>query len=200
MADILLYTEQKQEFSQRNIQSVEILQMNTQQLESYLNSILLENPLVDPDASYNREEEPMVTAILEDEWNDTGNPRLSNESVIHYDNLLPQAALTLSQQLYIQLLPYVSSAGDERVYRYLIDCLDENGYLPADILSLCDSLKLTTAQLENCIRTLQQLEPAGIGARSLKECLLLQLDRLSAPRKKLAVILASHHLQDIADN
>jgi RNA polymerase sigma-54 factor len=68
---------------------------------------------------------------------------------------------------------------DERdVAVYLLHCLDEHGYLKRELAELAAELETTPERVEQALRTLQQLEPPGIGARDLRECLLLQCDHL----------------------
>lgn len=70
-----------------------------------------------------------------------------------------------------------------RLAKYLIACLDDNGYLTRSLSNIADDLAFSmaidvdTQQLEAALKLVQQLEPAGVGARDLRECLLLQLRR-----------------------
>ena len=90
-----------------------------------------------------------------------------------YDSLLEQVGeMQLTEQ-------------DRYVMEYLIRSLDDDGLLRTPLDSICEELAiyhnidLTTNQMEVLLRKLQQLDPPGIGARSLQECLLLQIDRKS---------------------
>jgi RNA polymerase sigma-54 factor len=88
----------------------------------------------------------------------------------------------------------------ERV-TYLISNLDENGYLstPLEELALGHEPPATVAQLEEALHILQKLDPPGIGARNLKECLLLQLTPEMEHEDILRVII-QNHLEDIQHN
>ncbi|NSW54884.1 MAG: hypothetical protein HPY44_02630 [Armatimonadetes bacterium] len=66
-----------------------------------------------------------------------------------------------------------------RHVEYLIESLDERGYLPAHAVSLAEEMEIPVARVEEAIAHLRSLEPAGIGARDLVDCLLLQLERLA---------------------
>jgi len=75
---------------------------------------------------------------------------------------------------------------DERkqmIAEYIIGNLDENGYLERDLQSIADDLmfqqqiEVTTLQLEDVLYEIQDLDPAGVCARNLQECLLIQLNR-----------------------
>lgn len=92
-----------------------------------------------------------------------------------------------SQSFYDQLLEQVGelelSDEDRYVMEYLIRSLDDDGLLRASIEGISDELAIyhnidfTKEQIEAVLHKLQQLDPPGIGARSLQECLLLQVDR-----------------------
>ncbi len=66
-----------------------------------------------------------------------------------------------------------------RHVEYLIESLDERGYLPAHPVTLAEELEVPVARVEEAIAHLRSLEPAGIGARDLADCLLMQLERLA---------------------
>ena len=101
------------------------------------------------------------------------------QSLSFYDELLEQVGeMELSEQ-------------ERYVMEYLIRSLDDDGFLRtpleniADELAIYHNIDLTTGQLESVLKKLQRLDPPGIGARTLQECLLLQVNR----REKSATTL-----------
>lgn len=84
---------------------------------------------------------------------------------------------------------------------YLIENLDERGFLTADLPELVrlSEGRFALAELEDALILLQQMDPAGIGARDFKECLLLQIPKDSPHRDLLQAIILSH-LEDVAHN
>ncbi|MDH5274288.1 MAG: RNA polymerase factor sigma-54, partial [Gammaproteobacteria bacterium] len=88
----------------------------------------------------------------------------------------------------------------------IIDALNDDGYLtqtPAEIArDLSADLPVTEADVEQVLALVQALDPAGVGARTLSECLVLQLAQLDAdtPGRDLAIAIARDHLRAIADN
>lgn len=80
---------------------------------------------------------------------------------------------------------------------YLIELLDEDGFLPPEELEHLHHLGLPDPMLEEALAAVQALEPAGIAARSLSECLLIQLRR-SGQETPLLTELVSHHLEALA--
>lgn len=73
---------------------------------------------------------------------------------------------------------------------YLIGCIDEDGYirrdlsLIADDLSFSQNIQVTEKELEDVLKIIQTLDPVGVGARTLQECLLIQLDRKPSKTKE----------------
>jgi RNA polymerase sigma-54 factor len=90
---------------------------------------------------------------------------------------------------------------NERLCREIIGSIDDSGYLRthlADIATACHTTDLK--QVEHALRVVQQFEPAGIGARDLRECLLLQLERLPNARKRLEYRVVDKYLDDVGRN
>ena len=79
-----------------------------------------------------------------------------------------------------------------RIAAYLVESLDENGFFREDCASAARELGVSEAAVKDALETVQSLEPAGIGARSLQECLLLQLRRLPQ-RNALAERIVGMH-------
>src|SRR3712207_9353643 len=83
------------------------------------------------------------------------------------------------------LFPYTTLfRSEEEVMEYIIGSLDDDGLLRKDLDTICDELAIyqnidvSVEAIEQVLKRLQTFDPAGIGARSLQECLLLQIDRL----------------------
>lgn len=86
-----------------------------------------------------------------------------------------------------------------RVALHLVGYVDPRGYLDADLAYVAAELKVPFALVEEAVRALQACEPAGVGARDVRECLLLQLDRLpDCPQRGLARALVGSHLEAVA--
>ncbi|WP_255570735.1 RNA polymerase factor sigma-54 [Cohnella sp. CFH 77786] len=85
----------------------------------------------------------------------------------------------------------------KRIVRYLIGNVDPNGYLVLPLERIAEDLRIDLRQVETALRILQGFEPAGVGARSLAECLLLQAQAM--PRcPELVTLLIRNHLEDLA--
>jgi RNA polymerase sigma-54 factor len=87
---------------------------------------------------------------------------------------------------------------EARIGRYLVGCLDRRGYFDADIAYAAADLAVSAEDVERVLRVMQTLDPPGIGARSLQECLCIQLQALPASRERtLATQIVSEHLPEI---
>ncbi len=92
------------------------------------------------------------------------------------------------------------------VAAYIVGSIDDDGYLRRDLVSLSDDLAFTRGmevsveEIERILALVQELEPAGIGARTLQECLQLQLQRqrLDTPTKRLSAKIVNSHFEAFA--
>lgn len=158
--------------------SLKLLNLPWAELSSYIEGQAEENPLLElPDTPIG---EPPGTAF----------PDFS-ESVYHIElneDIYIQET-TFSDHLLQQVRELELSTGEERGCRSLISQLDERGYLSPD--------NALSAEEERALPILQSLSPAGVGARSLSECLRLQLERTGSATPSL-LAMVDHHLEEIA--
>src|SRR5262249_41653015 len=84
---------------------------------------------------------------------------------------------------------------------FIIHNLDENGYLNQDLTDVVRDFggDATLAEAEEALALVQKLDPPGVGARNLRECLLLQLTP-DLPDREVLQVLIGHHLDDIGQN
>jgi len=118
-----------------------------------------------------------------------------SESAPNYENFV-QARSSLYRDL---LWQWRLSSPDEKTFeigKYIIGNLNDNGYLNAiyeDVSKDLEALNPTEEEFETTLALIQQLEPPGIAARDLSECLLLQL-RTKTPRNLVAEEIVENHL------
>ena len=147
----------KLHMTQQLTQAIELLQYSSQELNAYLENKALENPLLQLEpVSY---EEPRKS-------------RNKNGISIDWIEEIAAGQPSLWEHLTAQLDLKSLSPQDRNHLAVLFDSLDDNGYLPSNVETI---FKITN--LSKYIDLLQSLEPAGIGARNLKECLVLQIER-----------------------
>ena len=96
---------------------------------------------------------------------------------------------SLADHLVDQLSLATTDPVQRLIGRYLIDCIDESGYLRTDIESAAKRLGTTPKMVEDALATVQGLDPAGIGARDLSECLSLQLSEKNRLDPAMSVLL-----------
>jgi RNA polymerase sigma-54 factor len=151
--------------------------------------------------------EPDLGTTSEDfqqsDWGDESAYGSGDETEDH-DSPLAAESTTLRQHLLWQLNLSQIAERDANLVKLLIDALDEDGYLTQDLGELVTllppELEIFPIDLQIALKHLQNLDPPGVGARNLAECLTLQLEALPAdtPYRNEAILLAKDHLAVMA--
>ena len=188
--------EQKTVLSQKMIQSASILQMDVQELEIYVQQQALENPMIDL--------EEMEKGISGSLYGDTEGKRDDKEEFcrklewlnrtdeqnrIYYSEEYEEAenrdAWNISEEengledyVLSQLVMQIRTEKDYECLEFLVYSLDSRGYLTDDTEEMKRELQVDEDTMNRYIGLLQSTEPAGVGARSLSECLQIQLRRM----------------------
>ncbi|MBP3312317.1 MAG: RNA polymerase factor sigma-54 [Butyricicoccus sp.] len=171
--------------------SMHLLQLNNLQLRSYLGELMTSNAVVEleyPEIEYRPSPFDQQTASKHSGSEPVSKEQLMEDkaelsSVLH-DLFLQRAAMKLPE-------PY------PRILRYLIESLDENGFLTETPQESARALRVSPRDVEKCIERLQSMDPAGVGAADLRDCLRLQLLR-TAPQDKTALQIVAQHLESMA--
>ena len=197
---------QLQTLSPQQIQMIKLLELPTLQLEQRIkqeiedNIVLEEEELKDEDG-----EQISVDDYLRE---DEGANYKSHVNNFSKDDKPRNVTLTegRSMQEYLtEQLGYRNLKDTERrVAEFLIGSIDEDGYLRRDMESISDDIafslgiEISIEELERLLLVIHQLEPAGIGARNLQECLLLQMQqrRIDTPAKRLALKILSSYFEE----
>ena len=177
MSLIHLSTELRQELklTPQLLQSMELLQMNSQELLEYLNQVSEENPLVeqaDP-AALHKAYEALRQKV---HWINGGLPE-DGPGAMPERGVTDRETESLSAFLCDQLERRRLRGPLLALCRYLAELVDEEGRLSQEDLDGVADLKIPQPLIQQALEILQSLDPAGVGARSLSECLLLQLAR-----------------------
>ena len=165
-----LQQNQQLKLSPKQIQFLGLLQIPLTSLESRIKEELEKNPAL--------EEE-----ILEEEEADFQREQsyFKRNNRDYFVSPIPEKEETLYDTLLKQLLLLNLDEKEHNLAEYLIGCLDDNGFLTRDLyiiendLLLNQDLKVSEQELENVLLKIQSLEPTGVGARNMQECLILQL-------------------------
>ena len=184
--ELQMQVSQRQKLSQKMIQSANILQMNALELRSYLEQLAMENPTVDLE-KYEPPLDQSDDLRQKLEWlnqmNETNRvyyplEQDDDQKGDFLNSIRSDLEVTLEEYLKSQLLTYPLSQTQCRHIFYIIECLDSSGYLKVPDEEMVQKLQTTPEEFEHSLRIVQSLDPAGVGARDLRECLLLQLEQL----------------------
>lgn len=166
-------------------QAIELLQYTTYELDQYIRQQELENPLIE--LKENEQTSRFEERISPQSGSYSASAEMPAEAIRSNDQNMRDDLFNLAKFTY-------PDEENQKLLQCLIYNLDENGYLPNDACAF----EFNEEEIEKGIHLLQQLGPLGIGARSLQEYLLLQI-QYSHPDHALAMELVKNHLGLIAD-
>ena len=209
--------------------AIQLLQMNTLDLQSFLEQELLDNPFLSKEDGTSEEEYDVAGNDKMAERENSDGEHLPDEMGgldMGWDSMYDagrgasqaaplgdeanswEATATQEQTLRGTLLEQLGLATADPVLRflvqYLIDTVDDAGYLHLDFNQTAKQLGVEVSKLEEALVLLQSFEPTGVGARNLAECLRLQLEangQLDDPAKMVLAnleILARHDIGKLA--
>ena len=180
------------------------------QLEERIKREIEENIVLEEDSDNAREEDNGPEKISVEEYigkeDDTPSYKARINNFSKDDKQRPvyiTEGRSLSESLVEQLRFRSLSEREMVIAVYIVGSIDDDGYLRRDLVSLSDDLaftrgmEVTVEELERVLAIVHELEPAGIGARSLQECLLLQMQRQTrdSRTKQLAHKILSSHFE-----
>ena len=203
--ELNLSQKQTQTLSPQMMQSMEILQMGSQELLEYIEEAVQENPVLEPEENYDKQDEFSVLR-RKLEWLESTDPQnryYHQQDTEEEDSPLKNYGTVededenlyyyvLSQLRVLELEPQVMDAGV-----FLVESLNQNGWLDEPLEDLAADCGCSLAVMEQALAAVQSLEPAGVGARTLSECLKLQLVR-RAPVDELAVRIVENYLDALS--
>lgn len=191
-----LELKQTQKLSPLQLQTIKLIEVPVQELRQRVKTMLEENPVLDDDhpmdsASGGDDDQPKDISIDEIDT-DAEDPTPSYNLWVnnHGKDPIPEyntfsVKESFSQTLEEQLGFRNLSSRRYDIGRFIIGSLDDSGYLRRDVASLVDDIAFRTGietdeeEVVDILKIIQTFDPAGIGARDLRECLLLQLDRMA---------------------
>lgn len=163
-------------------QAIELLQYSTYDLYQFLHEQGLENPLIElvekeqiPSDSYRKK---VVSSSASDD--------------VDPFKFIADSGKGMCDKLKEQVSYLSVSETERKILNYLVFNLDENGYLTVQNIEVSEYLQVSEEEVESAIKQLQQLEPLGVGARSLEECLLLQAKVLYPVQLTLHEVIEEH--------
>ena len=186
MQKLQLRQNQSQKLSPQQIQFIKLLQLSNSNIESEIKKELEENPALEEN-----ENKDNIEFDSSREYNYTSK---SNKEIDYSKENTLSNSESFRENL-LQQLNFLKLEKNELIIaKQIIGTLDNDGYLRRDINSIIDDIALTEniefskKEVENILFKIHKLEPTGIGARNLEECLILQIDELEdlSPTHKLS--------------
>lgn len=197
--DVSIQQTQKLALTPQMEQSLSVLQMGTEELNQCIEEEVLSNPMLD------YAKEPEKKEVRRSQGEGIGYYSRKKTEDTDYQSYLNAIAdeksedTELAEYLRMQLYTKKISPRRQKIGEYLIECLEESGYLKMDMDELAKGIGLSKEELEREIRFMQTLEPCGVFARDLRECLLLQLQGEEQMQRQ-ARLLIEKYLDEIAQN
>ena len=221
--DLTIEQVQKLVMTPELIQAIQILQFSTQELDSYVQEQMLVNPVLEQgqresevpeDSERIREEKQTEEDRHQDEvldwkeyirdsnygdegfgkWQDKGSENRANE----YEKFVTND-VTLPEHLMFQFQFAAKNKGCRHVGKYIIESLDENGYMTSTIPQIARATKVPEEKVREALEIIQGFDPAGVGASDIKECLEIQLHNRDELTDNLRTLIEDH-LEDLAGN
>ena len=221
--------EQRMHLSQQMLQNLELLQLPIMELRDRIQQELEENPTVEEKADVEEAEPATTDTVeetleetakremletVEDQWSDSERRTRRSDSAedaerrMEMMNNLCESSTSLREHLSNQLLLLELPEETKAFCEHVIENIDDSGYIKVSIEDMVGSLpeplrgeppEILAKKLDHAISIIQSMEPRGVGARSIKECLILQLD-LHDPRYPILRKLVENHFEDVSAN
>ncbi|CAM3044606.1 RNA polymerase factor sigma-54 [Clostridium sporogenes] len=200
-----LTQEQKLIMTQQMQLSIKLLQMSTYELQQYVEKEVQENPVLDSqnihkedkgieDINYKK-----LIKHLEDNGNEYGSyGNYNKEEETSPFNFISNEK-SLKEYLQEQIIELDENKYIKSICIYIIENIDDKGYLSVNDEEISEELKVPLDSIKEAIDIVQSLEPDGIGARNLKECLKIQLKKKSINNSKICEII-DNYLPLVAEN
>lgn len=196
----------QQKLSPQQIQMIKLLELPAVQLEQRIKQEIEENIVLEEEERSSEDDEQPQQISVDEYLHDDDTPsyksRINNFSKDDKQRPVYLTEGRSLQEYLIEQLRYRNlPERDMRLAVYLVGSIDEDGYLRRDLESVADDIaftvgvETTAGELERLLNVIHELEPAGIGARDLRECLLLQMAQMpinTRPRRLARKILTNY--------
>ena len=223
--DLTIEQTQKLVMTPELIQAIQILQFNTQELDSYVQEQILTNPVLEQgapaegearesgerDLSESRRQEEQSSSEPDIDWKEYLKDRQYDDiSYRQWEYKDPEekensyeqyttSDVTLPEHLMFQLQFASHKKGCRSVGRYIIESLDENGYMTLTVDEISRATGAPPDKIEEILEIIHTFDPSGVGARDLAECLMIQLEQKGILDEAYETVL-TRHLEDLAAN
>ena len=200
-----------QKLSPQQIQLMKLIQLSTQELEQKIQAEIGENPALENGRELSNQETDQdafddsqtidaqdidIDSYLSDDDIPAYRTQISNYGSDQEEKNVPLAGgISFHQMLSAQLQNLILQPEEEDIATFLVGSVDDSGYIRrtvpeiVDDLAFTQNLFVTEDAVLGVLKKVQQLDPPGVAARSLQECLLLQLERKKQPNKTTQLAL-----------
>lgn len=190
-------------------QAIEMLQFNSMELKEYITNELEENPMLElkettsdslENSDEHKKEEIDWKEYLEKQQNNNSySPQIDkNPEDYNYEAFVTDSP-TLNDHLMFQLGISKTSPEEYDIGESIIQYIDDNGYLQASLEEISNNRNIDIVELEKTLKIIQKFDPLGVGARNLKECLLIQIREKEDLDSNIANII-ENYLEDLGHN
>ena len=183
-----------QKLSPQQIQFMKLLQVSSSNIEGIIKKELEANPALEEENTNLSTEDN--SNIDDFKFDQESYKTKSNFSAENKNSEIPfSVGSSLNEKLLDQLSYLKLNEKEQIIAKQIIGTIDEDGYLRRDTESIIDdiafteSLELQIKEVENVVKLIQSFDPPGIGARNLKECLIIQLNNIEKKNKEELVAL-----------
>lgn len=196
---------QKQIISQNMIQSVEILQMSSLDLSKYIKEMALENPVVE--VLERSAEDVQVELLKKQEWLaglDEQNRAYhsydqEDKEYDRMDNIGLEISESIADFLHLQLLDGSYSDFEMEIFDFIAHCLDNRGYFTEPVSAIGRQFGISEEKASQYLSIMKDLEPVGVCASSLEECLTKQLEKMDGDYNR-EITMVNKYLELLGKN
>ena len=180
MQKLQLRQNQSQKLSPQQIQFIKLLQLSNSNIEAEIKKEIEENPALEEN-----EKNENIDTVNTENYNYYQKSNNENSNFNREENI--SNTESFRENLISQLNYQKLDKGENIIANQIIGTLDNDGYLRRDLESIIDdiafaeNIEFKNSDIEKVLLKIQKLEPAGIAARNLEECLILQIDSIEEP-------------------
>ncbi len=193
---------QKLSMTPELIQAIQILQFNNQELSDYVQNELLENPVLEAEKSYDAQEVDIREKIREADYEEESfrqwEYRPDDDDDYTYEQYVYEED-TLTDYLMSQLQFSRLTGQMATIGRYIIEVIDDNGYLTMSVEEISKAVGADIDTVEELLNFIQTFDPCGVAARNLRECLIIQFAAKGLLTDEIEYII-ENMLEELADN
>lgn len=206
--------EQRLILTQNMQQSIKLLQMSLHDLREYIDKEYSENPVLEVNEEISSYEDTsntqeistddkydynkMIEELYSDDYKEKIESNYSSDETASPLNFI-EKKISLKDYLQEQLVEADIDQYTLSICKYIVESLDYRGYLEIPIKELAEELNVSEDVVEKALKVVQTLEPYGIGARNIQECLIIQSIKLNILDNIIENIILNH-LENIAEN